>query len=410
MKDHGRSHWNRWWMLLLVLVGGAAFGWSQFSGNDGGPEYQTVGVRRGDLIQTVTATGQLTAVVNVQVGSQISGNIQKLFADYNSPVKAGDVVAQIDDSTYRAIAGGMEGELESARAKAEMARLTEERKRGLVEGKGVSQTDYDQALADLHQAGAEVKIRQAALEKARIDLERCSITAPIDGIVVSRNVDVGQTVAASLQAPVLFTIAKDLTKMNIEANVSEADIGGVRDGQVVTFTVDAFPERTFQGKVVQVRYAPVIVENVVSYVTVIGVENPTLELRPGMTANVAIETDRRVGAIAVSNAALRFRPPAPESRPTDEEKPPAKKREAKPKAGGTPRRIYCLRNGIMEPVEVVTGLSTPVETEIVSGLNDDDLVVTGVLSAKPTGSGAAANPFGGNSTRDLVPQGGGGGR
>lgn len=406
MKGPRKFRWLLW-SFVMVLVGfSAVYGWSRFSRNHGTVEYQTVTVQRGSLVQAVTATGQLTAVVNVQVGSQISGIIEKLHVDFNTPVKAGQAIAQINDSTYEAVVRGMEGELESARARAEIMRLTESRKRGLVEGSGVSRADYDQSRADLQQAEAEVKIKAAALEKARIDLERCFISAPIDGIVVSRNVDVGQTVAASLQAPVLFTIAKDLTKMNIEASVSEADIGGVRDGQVATFTVDAFPERTFRGTVVQVRFAPVIVENVVSYVTVIAVENPTLELRPGMTANVAIEIDRRDGVVTVSNAALRFRPPSSEA---DRPQPGGgdTRKAAAPSAVKPSRHVYRARGGTLEAVEVVTGLGNAIETEVVTGLAEGDVVVTGVIPAK-SGGPTPANPFGGNPTRDLVPQGGGG--
>ena len=264
---------------------------------------------RGAITQAVTATGTLNPVVNVQVGSQISGNIQKLFVDFNSPVKAGQVVAQIDPAVFQASVTQAEGDLANARAALELARVTAKRTEELVAKQNSAQSELDQAVAALHQAEAMVTIKEGALQKARVDLDHCTITSPIDGIVISRSVDVGQTVAASLSAPVIFTIANDLAKMQIDANVAEADIGTVEAGQKVDFTVDAFPKRTFHGEVVQVRNAPITVQNVVTYDTVIGVNNSDLKLKPGMTANVSIVGAQRDNALKVSNAALRFRPP-----------------------------------------------------------------------------------------------------
>src|SRR5439155_17299392 len=235
-----------------------------------------------------TATGQLNPVTNVQVGCQISGTIQKLFVDFNSPVTQGQVVAQIDAATYQANLLQAEGDLANAKAALELAQINAGRSKDLFTNKLIPQSDYDQTIANLHQAEATVKIKEAAVQKAKVDLERCTIYSPVDGIVISRSVDVGQTVAASLSAPTLFVIANDLTKMQIDANVAEADIGGVEEGQDVDFTVDAFPNRTFHGKVTQVRNAPITVQNVVTYDTVIGVSNADLKLRPGMTANVSI--------------------------------------------------------------------------------------------------------------------------
>src|SRR2546430_2215142 len=250
--------------------------------------YLTATVTRGPITQAVTATGTLNPVVNVQVGSQVSGNIAKLFADFNSEVKAGQTVAQIDPMLFQAAVTQAEGDLASAQAALELAKVNATRTEQLFKQKISSQQDLDQAMANLHQAEANVKIKQGALDKAKADLEHCTITSPIDGIVISRNVDVGQTVAASLQAPIIFQIANDLTKMQIDSNVAEADVGVLEVGQNVDFTVDAFPMRTFHGKVVQVRNAPITVQNVVTYDTVIGVSNPDLKLKPGMTANVSI--------------------------------------------------------------------------------------------------------------------------
>src|SRR6266496_3491977 len=268
-----------------VLLIAAFFLFSRL-GRSNAAQFQTATVTRGPITQTVTATGTLNPVVNVQVGSQVSGNIQKLFADFNSKVKAGDIVAQIDPVLFQAT---------------------------------VTQAEGDQAMANLHQAEANVKIKQGALDKAKADLDHCTITSPVDGEVISRSVDVGQTVAASLQAPVIFTIANDLTKMQIDANVAEADVGVVTVDQNVDFSVDAFPNRTFHGKVVQVRNAPITVQNVVTYDTVIGVNNADLKLKPGMTANVSIVIAHRDDVLKISNAALRYRPanaPTPERSPS----------------------------------------------------------------------------------------------
>src|SRR6266850_3578218 len=281
----------------------------------GAATYQTANVTQGSITQAVTATGTLNPVLNVQVGSQVSGNILKLFADFNSQVKAGQVVAQIDPALFQAAVTQAEGDVASAQAALELAKLNAKRTQDLFTRKTSSQADLDQALATLHQAEANVKIKQGALDKAKADLDHCTITSPIDGVVISRSVDVGQTVAASLQAPVIFAIANDLTKMQIDSNVAEADVGAVEVGQAVDFTVDAFPTRMFHGKVVQVRNAPITVQNVVTYDTVIGVDNKELKLKPGMTANVSIIIAHKDNVLQLKNAALRFRPPDAASAP-----------------------------------------------------------------------------------------------
>src|SRR2546428_6760775 len=223
--------------------------------------YQIATVTRGPLTQLVTATGTLNPVVNVQVGSQVSGNIAKLFADFNSQVKAGDVVAQIDPALFQATVTQTEGDLASAQAALELAKLNATRTQQLFTQQNSSQQDLDQAMANLHQAEANVKIKQGALDKAKADLDHCTITSPIDGVVISRSVDVGQTVAASLQAPIIFMIANDLTKMQIDSNVAEADVRDVEVGQNGGFTEGAFPMRKFHGQAVQGLNAPVDVQN-----------------------------------------------------------------------------------------------------------------------------------------------------
>src|SRR5882762_3664965 len=231
------------WIGLILAMLIVAFVVRQCR-NVSADNYQTAVVTRGPITQAVTATGTLNPVVNVQVGSQVSGNISKLFADYNSQVKAGQVVAQIDPALFQATVTQAEGDLANAQAALELARINAKRTQELFAKKTSSQADVDQAVANLHQAEANVKIKQGALDKAKADLEHCAITSPIDGVVISRSVDVGQTVAASLQAPVIFAIANDLAKMQIDANVAEADVGVVKIDQHVDFSVDAFPMET----------------------------------------------------------------------------------------------------------------------------------------------------------------------
>ena len=377
--------------------------------NDGAANYQTASVTHGAITQAVTATGTLNPVVNVQVGSQVSGNIAKLFVDFNSQDKAGQVVAQIDPALFQATVTQAEGDLANAQAALELAKVNGTRTQELFARKTSSQADLDQAMANLHQAEANVKIKQGALDKAKADLEHCTITSPIDGVVISRNVDVGQTVAASLQAPVIFQIANDLTKMQIDANVAEADVGVLDVGQDVDFTVDAFPTRTFHGKVVQVRNAPITVQNVVTYDTVIGVSNPDLKLKPGMTANVSIIVAQKDNVLQIKNAALRYRPA---------EGGPAEMSSAKAASGGSPSRtpggaqrgagrdrrtsdrtVYVLSGGRPQPVQIKTGISDGVVTEVIEGLKEGDRVVTAELASKSPAASPPSNPFSGGARR-----------
>lgn len=412
------------WVVVLALIGTAAwFAYPMLKPKEVKPQYQTVPVKRADIVQAVTASGQLSALVTVEVGSQISGNIKKLLADFNTPVKAGQIVAQLDAATYEAVKSQAQGELANAKASLELAQLNEKRQRELVAGNAGPQADLDKAVADLHQAEAQVQIKEGLLAKASIDLQRCTIFAPVDGVVISRDVNEGQTVAAAMTAPKLFTIANDLSKMQIEANVSEADIGGVKEGQTASFTVDAYPGRTFEGKVKMVRFAPVTVENVVTYVTVIEVANPRLELRPGMTANVSIVLDRRDNAIALPNAALRYKPssggppgggPAMGGPPgsggmasSSDSKgggkgPPAKR--AEPKAdeksdGPSTKTIYVLDNGEPKAIEVQVGLTDGVATEAISGIEEGTEVVTSQFTPASSGMSMSMNPFGGGPPR-----------
>ena len=367
----------------------------------GAATYQTANVTRGPITQAVTATGTLNPVLNVQVGSQVSGNISKLFADFNSQVKAGQVVAQIDPALFQATVTQAEGDVASAQAALELARLNAKRTQDLFTRKTSSQADLDQAMANLHQGEANVKIKQGALDKAKADLEHCTITSPIDGVVISRSVDVGQTVAASLQAPVIFQIANDLAKMQIDSNVAEADVGVVQVGQDVDFTVDAFPTQTFHGKVVQVRNAPITVQNVVTYDTVIGVSNPDLKLKPGMTANVSIIAARKDNVLQIKNAALRYRPTEAGAAETGSRSPSS--RGGRGSSGRerttSERTVYVLSGSRPTPVQIKTGISDGVVTEVVEGLKEGDGVVTAEMAAKSQPASTPANPFSGGQRR-----------
>ena len=404
MAKNGNAGGLTWLVLLLVVGGGAGAGWWYWKR----PvvettQYFTKPVTRGDLLQAVTATGQLNPVLNVQVGSQISGMVQKLFADFNSQVKAGQVIAQIDPATYLANVHQAEGELASAKAALELAQINARRAKELRASSLVSASDFDKTTADLHQAEAAVIIREAVLEKTKVDLARCTIVAPVDGIIISRNVDVGQTVAASLSAPTIFVIANDLTKMQIDANVAEADVGGVEAGQEVDFTVDAYPTRSFRGKVVQVRNAPLTVQNVVTYDTVIEVSNPDMKLKPGMTANVSIITARRENVLKFPNAALRFRPAETADANKAGGPPGGSANAGRPGGRGRGERsptrtVYTLastNSTAPVSVQVKAGISDGVFTEAVEGLNEDALVITGQNSSSAAGAAKPANPFGG---------------
>jgi HlyD family secretion protein len=327
MANTGSHLWQGRLIALAVLLIATGIAWSLLSGRpDETPaDWDTVTVTRGDLVSTVSATGTLSPLITVQVGSQVSGTIESLQADYNTPVRAGDVIARIEPSLFRARLAEAEASLKNAEALRDKAAIAVREKRrnlerlqGLQERKLVSDSDIDTAQFAVESAVVELREKEAAVDKAaatldheRYNLENTVIRAPIDGVVISRNVDVGQTVAASLQAPTLFTIAQDLTRMQIETDVDEAFIGQVRTGQPVKFTVFAWPDRVFSGELVQVRLEPRVEAGVVKYNCVIHVENSDLALKPGMTATVSIEVDRRDNVLQVPSEALRFVPKLP---------------------------------------------------------------------------------------------------
>lgn len=344
----------------------------------GAVTYETVKVTRGNIEQYVTASGTLSALVSVDVGSQVSGKIQAVYADFNSPVKKGQLIAQIDPTVYEAVLQQAEGDLASAEAGVLLKQQNLERKKILAPQHAASQLDLDQATADLAQARATAVIKRAALASARANLGYCKITAPVNGTVISRKVDVGQTLVAAMSTPVLFTIAQDITQMHISAAVSEADIGQVRVGQTVNFTVDAFPDEVFHGSVVQVRMSPTTVSNVVTYETIIGVPNPEQKLFPGMTADVSIFVAQRKDAPVVANAALRFTPP---DGARFEQAPPTRLERGQ-------RLAYALNaDGVkLRALVLKIGITDGVLTEVLDGTSEGTAVVTGAQApGRPPG-------------------------
>jgi HlyD family secretion protein len=333
-------------LALIVLGAGGYAAWRGFSGAADAPKFKTGKVERGPLTAVVSATGTLNPVVSVQVGSQVSGQIKEILVDFNSPVKLNQLIARIDPETFQYRVRQAEADVEAARAalgvqqaevmraKANLAEFERdfERKKLLVEKNFISAAEREKAQSVLdagraalqvaqsqaRNSEAQVRQREAQQAQARIDLERTAIKAPVDGIVVKRSIEPGQTVAASLQSPELFVIAKNLTDMQVETSIDEADVGRIRVGQKASFTVDAFAGRSFSGEVRQVRKAATVISNVVTYTVVVSAANPDLTLLPGMTANVRIVTAQKESALKVPNAALRFRPPgaADEKKPT----------------------------------------------------------------------------------------------
>ncbi|MFZ0889477.1 MAG: efflux RND transporter periplasmic adaptor subunit [Candidatus Binataceae bacterium] len=353
--------------------------------------YVTAPVTRGSIVRAVIATGTVNPVIVVQVGSYVSGPIQTLYADFNSPVKENQLIAKIDPRPFQVKVDEMAAALANAKAQlgkdlADMAykKITFERDSDLLKVEAVSQdtvdsarSAYDQAIAQVALDRANIQQQHANLRDAQVQLDYTNIISPVDGTVVSRNVDVGQTVAASFQTPTLFLIAKDLTKMQVDANVSESDIGNLQLGQPADFRVDAYPDRVFEGVVGQVRQAPITVQNVVTYDVVLNVANPELLLKPGMTANVTIVTARRDNALCVPVPALRFaRMKHQHAAAANSEAPQTSRR-----AG-----VYVEQGGQLKRVSIVTGLDDGSNVEVISGdLKPGDAVVTEQVQAGRTG-------------------------
>ncbi|MFA6311880.1 MAG: efflux RND transporter periplasmic adaptor subunit [Sterolibacterium sp.] len=411
--------------LLVALVAGGAYGGFRYLGGSADqPRFKLAKVESGPLTAVVSATGTLNPVVSVQVGSQVSGQIKEILVDFNSPVKAGQLIARIDPETFQLRVRQAEADLEATRAayavqRAELARARAsladaqrdfERKKLLVERNFISaaerdkaQTGYDVALASTQVAEAQasnsaavVKQRESQLAQAKVDLERTAIRSPVDGIVVKRSVDTGQTVAASLQAPELFIIAKSLTDMQVETSIDEADVGRIRLEQKAGFTVDAFPGRSFDGSVMQVRKSAQVVSNVVTYMVIISAANPDLVLLPGMTANVRIVVAQKDKVLKVLNTALRFKPGGGADDKGAAAAPPRESSKnaalQPPRGGGASGRIWVRdASGKPKSIPVALGLSDGSMTEIVSGdLAEGAEIIVGTAANSKT----AATPAG----------------
>ena len=412
-------------VVLLLAAGGAGYAYWRMGNGPKEPPYLTTPVAKANIRQVVSSTGTLQAVTTVLVGSQVSGTIAKLNADFNSKVKKGEIVAELDQARFaarveetRANVSAAQANLAKSKVSLEDAERTLKRTKELKQRELVSQSEldaaqtaYDSARSQVSVTQAQVGQAQASMNQAQIDLGYTVIRSPVDGIVISRNIDVGQTVAASLSAPTLFTIANDLTKMEVHTNVDEADVGNITDGQEVSFTVDAHAQRRFRGKVNQVRNAPINVQGVVTYNSVVRINNKELLLKPGMTANVQFLVAQKEDALAIPNVALRFRPP--------EEKNEAQEllRQEQGRVGGriTQRRtsrgggsgvgggegrrarqvkVYVLKDGQAQAVDVQVGITDGSKTEIIAGLNENDPVIIGMstAAAAPPQSGVAS-PF-----------------
>jgi HlyD family secretion protein len=366
------------------------------------PEIIAEPITRGSIVSVVAATATLEAVTTVQVGSQVSGSIKGLSADFNSIVRKGHVLARLDPSLFesaieqaRASLARTEADLQRLEVAVADARVKRDRARELSARQLIPATELDAAEVNLRSAEAQVRSAQAqvtqaraSLRQAQVNLEKTVITSPIDGIVIARNVDVGQTVAASLQTPTLFVIAADLSQMQLKANIDEADLGRVDEDQAVTFTVDAYPGQTFRGTVRQVRLNPVVEQNVVTYAAIISAPNPELRLKPGMTASVTIEVARRDDVLRLPNAALRFKPTDELLRALDVHEAPAAK----------PGIVWTYVEGRLAPVAVTTGATDATHTEIINApLQEGARVVTraatgGATAERPRASGSPLMP------------------
>ena len=361
--------------LSIPLLAASAYAAWRYAQKPPGAEYRTARVERGDIVKTVSANGTLNPVVLVNVGTQVSGTIQRLYADFNDRVKAGQVLAELDPSLFRAALDQSRGNLANAKAQERLAEANERRARALFEKDYIARAELDQAVQALGSARAQVATAAAQVRRDTTNLRYSIIRSPVSGIVVSRNVDVGQTVAASFQTPTLFAIAQDLKRMQIDTTVAEADVGSVRVGQAVRFTVDAFPGREFEGKVRQIRLNSQVLQNVVTYDVVIDVSNPEEILLPGMTAFVGIVVAERRNVPRIPLAALRYRPVEDGAAP-------------RPPDSGE-KTVYRLERGKAVPVAVRTGIADGKFAELVAGglREGEALVVEDFLSQRKSEQG-----------------------
>jgi len=363
--------------VMIAIIAVVAFVLLRGKSND--ITYKTEKASRGDVIETVTASGTVNAVTTVLVGTQVSGTIKNLYVDYNSKVKKGQLLAQIDPVLLEAQVEQARANLLKLEANTLDAKRTRDRNKQLFERNLIARSDYETSDANFDAFVAQVNAAKASLRSAQANLQYTRILSPVDGIVISRAVDVGQTVAASFQTPTLFTIAQDLTKMEVDTTVNEADIGRVKEGQEAEFTVDAYPNATFKGTVFQVRNAPVTVQNVVTYTVVIQVDNKDLRLKPGMTANASITTAMKKDVLKIQNAALRVRI--------------AEKSASSPQKGAAPRGtgVWVLENKEPKRVKTALGISDGTMTEVTGGdLKEGMDVIVSVQGGAQTGSSSSS--------------------
>ena len=369
-------------LLVVVATAGGYAWWRSQPGAAPAERWRFEAVDRGDVVQVVSANGTVNPVTSVNVGTQVSGSIVRLHADFNSEVKEGQLLAELDPALFNAALAQSEANLNAAQAGLRLAQTKEARTRSLV-GKGfISQAELDTAVKELEAAQAQVELVRAQVARDRTNLRYTIIRSPISGVVVARNVELGQTVAASFNTPTLFQIARDLSRMQIETSIAEADIGGIREGLPARFRVDAFPGQFFRGEVRQVRLNPTIQSNVVSYTVIVSADNPEGRLKPGMTAFVQVTANRRDGVLRVPNAALRFRPPA--------EAGPAGANAAAKGGGGAGagrrdagQRVYKLVDGKLAAVPIQVGVSDTSWTEVTGGdVKEGDRLVTRDLAGQ----------------------------
>jgi HlyD family secretion protein len=389
-------------VVAIVLIGAlAGGGFYLFKNKGNGVQFRAEPVTRGGLRAAVTATGTVSAVTTVLVGTQVSGTVKELFVDFNSPVKKDQLLAQIDPALSEARVAQAKANLQAAEANVQKAEValqdaarTLERNRALYAKNYIARSDLDtaetsqlSARAQLNAVRAQVEQNRAALQQEETNLRYTRILSPVDGVVISRNVDIGQTVAASFQTPTLFSIAQDLTRMQIDTNVDEADIGRIRVGQSVQFTVDAYPDAQFPGKVSEIRNAPITVQNVVTYDVVVKVANPELKLKPGMTANVSIIIASEQGVLKIPNAALRFK--WNNDKASDRGKggasaggaPPAQAQEGQKRQG-----VWILEGQKPRRVPITAGISDGNYTAVLSGelKEGDHVIIESTGTAKKT--------------------------
>lgn len=369
-------------LLVVVATAGGYAWWRSQPGAAPAERWRLEAVDRGDVVQVVSANGTVNPVTSVNVGTQVSGSIVRLHADFNSEVKEGQLLAELDPALFNAALAQSEANLNAAQAALRLAQTKEARTRSLV-GKGfISQAELDTAVKELEAAQAQVELVRAQVARDKTNLRYTIIRSPISGVVVARNVELGQTVAASFNTPTLFQIARDLSRMQIETSIAEADIGGIREGLQARFRVDAFPGQFFRGEVRQVRLNPTIQSNVVSYTVIVSADNPEGRLKPGMTAFVQVTANRRDGVLRVPNAALRFRPPAEAGQA-------GANAAAKGSGGGSAgrrdagQRVYKLVDGKLAAVPIQVGVSDTSWTEVTGGeVKEGDRLVTRDLASQ----------------------------